>query len=43
MEQDELCKFIDENLAKGFIRHSDSPYTSLFFFVSKKDGKLRPV
>ena len=43
MEQDELRKFIDENLAKGFIRRSDSPYASPFFFVSKKDGKLRPV
>ncbi len=24
-------------------RRSDSPYTSLFFFVSKKDSKLRPI
>ena len=42
-EKEELRKFIDENLAKGFIRHSESPFASPFFFVSKKDGSLRPV
>ena len=41
-EQAELDKFIDENLAKGYIRPSKSPMASPFFFVSKKDGKLRP-
>ena len=39
-EQAELDKFIDENLAKGYIRPSKSPMASPFFFVSKKDGKL---
>src|SRR6201996_6893797 len=41
-EQIELDKFIDENLAKGYIRPSKSPMASPFFFVNKKDGKLRP-
>ena len=40
LEQAELDKFIDENLAKGYIRPSKSPMASPFFFVSKKDGKL---
>jgi hypothetical protein len=36
-------KFLDEMVAKGYIRPSKSPYASPFFFVKKKDGKLRPV
>ena len=35
--------FIDENLKTGRIRPSKSPQASPFFFVKKKDGKLRPV
>lgn len=35
-EEKELDKFIDENLAKGYIRESKSPMSSPFFFVSKK-------
>ena len=42
-EQEELDKFLDENLASGRIRPSKSPMASLFFFVKKKDRKLRPV
>ena len=42
-EQEELHNFIDENLAKGYIRKSKSPYATPFFFVKKKDGSLRPV
>lgn len=42
-EQAELDAFLDENLAKGYIRPSKSPMASPFFFVKKKDGKLRPV
>ena len=38
-----LDKFLEEHLAKGYIRRSNSPYASPFFFVKKKDGKLRPV
>lgn len=42
-EQVELDKFLQENLAKGYIRESKSPMSSPFFFVKKKDGSLRPV
>jgi hypothetical protein len=39
-EQLELDKFLKENLEKGYIRPSQSPMASPFFFVLKKDGKL---
>ena len=38
-----LKKFIEEQLEKGYIRKSKSPYASAFFFIKKKDGKLRPI
>ena len=44
MSQDELAtlkEYIDENLAKGFIRHSKSPTGAPILFVKKKDGSLR--
>jgi hypothetical protein len=41
-EQLELDKFLKENLEKGYIRPSQSLMASPFFFVSKKDRKLRP-
>jgi len=41
-EIEEQKKFIEENLQKGYIKPSKSPMTSPFFFVAKKDGKLRP-
>jgi len=41
-ETKELDSFLEEQLAKGYIRPSKSPMVSPFFFVSKKDGKLRP-
>src|SRR6202522_4028187 len=41
-EQLEQDKFLKENLEKGYIRPSQSPMASPFFFVKKKDGKLRP-
>jgi hypothetical protein len=41
-EQLELDKFLKENLEKGYIWPSQSPMASPFFFISKKDGKLRP-
>ena len=34
--------FLDENLASGKIRPSNSPQASPFFFVKKKDGGLCP-
>ena len=43
-EEDEaLKKFNNEQLEKGYIRKSKSPYASAFFFIKKKDGKLRPI
>ena len=42
-EQVEMEKFLKENLEKGYIPPSKSPMASLFFFVDKKDGKLRPT
>ena len=41
-EQVELDSFLKENLEKGYIRPLQSPMASPFFFVKKKDGKLRP-
>ena len=38
-----LKEFLDEQLKKGYIRPSMSPYTSPFFFIHKKNGKLCPV
>ncbi|KAJ3529572.1 hypothetical protein NMY22_g8944 [Coprinellus aureogranulatus] len=42
-EQQELIRFLEENLQKGYIRPSKSPLASPMFFVKKKDGKLRFV
>ncbi len=42
-EGDALTKFLNKQLEKGYIRPSKSPYASPFFFIKKKDGKLRPV
>jgi hypothetical protein len=42
-EETALSAYIKEHLAKGYIRPSKSPFASPFFFVNKKDGKLRPV
>ncbi len=38
-----LTEFLGEHLWKGYIRESKSPYATPFFFIKKKDGKLRPV
>jgi len=42
-EKEEMCKFIKEQLRKGYIRLSKSPQMALVFFVRKKDGKKRMV
>ncbi len=42
-EEDSLWEFIKEQLEKGYIQPSKSPYSSPFFFIKKKDGKLHPV
>ena len=36
VEQDELDKFLKENLEKGYIQKSKSPMASPLFFVKKK-------
>src|SRR5215470_18688165 len=43
IEQEELDRFIEENIRKGYIRPSKSPMASPVFFVKKKDGKLQFV
>ena len=42
-EDKALQNFLTEQLEKGYIRPSKSQYASPFFFIDKKDGKLRPV
>ncbi len=43
IEDEAMQKFLSDKLKKGYIHESKSPYASSFFFVHKKDGKLRPV
>ena len=38
-----LQKFITEEIKKGYIWPSKLPYASPFFYIQKKDGKLRLV
>jgi len=40
IEDEVVQKFLHDELEKGYIRESKSPYASSFFFVRKKDGKL---
>jgi hypothetical protein len=42
-EQEQLDKFLKENLTSGWIRPSKSPMAAPFFFVKKKDGLLHLV
>ncbi|KAL0148225.1 hypothetical protein M9458_056457 [Cirrhinus mrigala] len=42
MEEQAMEEYIEEALDSGFIRPSTSPAAAGFFFVSKKDGGLRP-
>ncbi len=43
IEDEAVKKFLHDELEKGYICESKLPYASSFFFVRKKDGKLRPV
>jgi hypothetical protein len=43
VEQIKLNKFLKENLKKGYIRPSQLPMASPFFFIFKKNGKLDHV
>jgi hypothetical protein len=38
-----LCKWLDEEEAKGYIQKSQSPITSSWFEIAKKTGDLCPV
>ena len=42
LEQQQLDKFLKEQLDTGRIQPSKSLMASPFFFVKKKDGKLQP-
>jgi hypothetical protein len=42
-ELEALREYIKDNLAKGFIRHSESPAGAPVMFVPKKSGELRLV
>ena len=37
IEREEVQKFVEDQLRKGYIRPSKSPQISLVFFVGKKD------
>jgi RNase H-like domain found in reverse transcriptase/Reverse transcriptase (RNA-dependent DNA polymerase) len=39
-EMEAAKKFLNENQAMGYIEPTNSPYSSLFFFIKKKDGTL---
>ena len=42
-EREEVQKFMEDQLRKGYIRPSKSPQMSPVFFVGKKDGSKRMV
>ena len=41
MELEELRKYLEENLGKGWIRRSKSPILAPIVFARKKDGSIR--
>ncbi len=43
IEDEAIQKFLKDELKKGYICESKSPYASSFFFVRKKDSKMQPV
>ena len=42
-KREEVQKFVEDQLRKGYIRPSKSPQILPVFFVNKKDGKKRIV
>jgi len=42
-KREEICKFIQKQLRKEYIRPSKSSQMALVFFVGKKDGKKQIV
>jgi hypothetical protein len=43
LENKALKKHLKQQLAKGYIRPSKSPYAAPFFFIKKKNRTLRPI
>jgi len=43
IEKVALKEYIEDGLKRGTLRQSKAPHTCSFFFINKKDGKLRPV
>jgi hypothetical protein len=43
VEQEAMRKFLEENEQLGYIEKADSPWSSLWFFIKKKDGTLQLV
>jgi len=43
IEKVALKEYIEDGLKRGTLRRSEAPHTCSFFFIDKKDGKLRPV
>jgi hypothetical protein len=42
-EQEATKKFLEKNKQLGYIEKTDSPWSSPWFFIKKKDRTLRPV
>jgi hypothetical protein len=42
-ETEAFTEWVQEELRKNLVRRSKAAYASPFFFIKKKDGKLRPV
>ena len=43
IEKVALKEYIEDGLKRGTLRQSEAPHACSFFFIDKKDGKLRPV
>jgi len=43
IEKVALKEYIEDGLKRGTLRRSEAPHACSFFFIDKKDGKLRPV
>jgi len=43
IEKVALKEYIEDGLKRGTLRRSEAPHACSFFFINKKDGKLRPV
>jgi hypothetical protein len=43
VEVEATAHFIKENTALGYIEKTDSPWSSPWFFIKKKDGTLQLV